>query len=262
MKGLPSQLRRYGLVVTATVASTLVLGLDPGIASAHVHGTRAHAAAAAHVRHAGARAGQRQGRRAALITKAGAAASLRPTVTPSQPTCSLGAVNNRAAGQIRVFGRDRVNGVASIIVVNEVNDPVHVPAFTAGSLQRVPLILRKTSKWQPSSVTLRVTNTMGAATTCTFTYLRLARNHPQRVGQLSPGDHVMMSTSFGVRSMVMRANGGRVSIIRMGQRTRIINLNQRFNRANNGLQFWGVRGSGDAFVVVWDGSVGQSRMVN
>lgn len=259
MKARPSHHKRLGVVAAAAVASTLVIGLDSGAAFAHGHSdqTRAkvrHAAAVAHVR-------LHHGRHRASADHAANAAKPAPSAVNRPPTCSLGAISNRGAGRVRVFGRDRFNGLASATVVDEDNDPVHVPAFVPGMRERIPIVLHKSNPWKPSVVTLRFTNTLGVSTTCTFTFLRIASHHRQLVTGISRTDHIMMLSNFGVTSVYMRTNT-LTQFLRLDSRSRLINLNHRFNRKNNTLGFAGIRGKGDAFLVVWDGSVGQSHMVS
>jgi hypothetical protein len=257
----PSHLRRWGLVAAAAATSVLTIAVDPGIASAHLH--RASGAAAATHRHASVRHVRAHGdhaTRGVHASTAMRAAKPRPAAGP--PTCSLSLVNNRGHGHVRVFGRDATSGIESVEVLKEVNDPVNVPSFTPGTVNRVVLFLRKQSANEPSVVTLRFTNVAGASTTCTFTFFRVAPGHFQTIGGISRDDHTMMIGDYGLRSMVMRVNS-HVNIVRLGQTTRTANLTGRFGRNANSIAFWGarddhrVKGTGDAFVVIWNGSVGR-----
>jgi hypothetical protein len=268
MKARPSHHKRLGVVAAAAVASTLVIGLDPGAAFAHGHSAQSrasvrHAAAIAHVRvHRGAHRARAHKAQVAT-TKPGPGHATKPTTaTVSRPpTCSLLLISNGGAGRIRVFGRDLHNGLASGVVVNEVNFHGHVPAFVPGTRRRVPIVLRKINTWEPSVVTLRFTNTLGISSTCTFTFLRIARHHAQEVRSISRTDHIMMISNFGVSQTWMRINNSS-ALLHLDNLSKLINLNSRFNRNHNRLGFTGIRGHGDAFLVVWDGSVGQSRMVS
>jgi hypothetical protein len=251
----------------AAAAVAVTVATVPGVAAAHGrNATRAAArptvvvpAAAAGHRHASLAAPRATRREAAAVPRAARHARARATrpAVLSVPVCRLSVVRNGGRGSIRVFGQDRTNGLASLNVVNEVNDPVHVPMFPPGSTSRIHVMLRKDDPWAPSQVTLRFTNTIGAATTCTFTFLKVARGHPQTIGHLSPSDSLLVVTNFGLRSMVMRVNHTN-QIVHLGQRGRLVSLGlgRHFNRVSNSLSFWGFQGTGDAMLVLWSGTGG------
>ena len=174
------------------------------------------------------------------------------TTDTGPPTCYLRGVNNSGAGHIRVSGVDQGSGIQSVTVVNQVNDPVHIPVFVPGTRRVIPIILRKKNRWEPSSVTLKFTNMGGATTSCSFAFLEAATGHRQSVKGISSADHYIFAANFGISSMLLKANAHEF-LVKMEWTSKIIDVGNHFQRASNSLSVFGVNGKRDAFLVLWDG---------